>query len=137
MKKKAGLSFFLIASLFCSSCIILPIYVPQESGSGVVDTSNVKPGVTTKVDVFLEFGNAFQKISDDGKLFTATYAKQGHFFWLYGIGGGLDASKGKIIIDVYEVEIEFDDNDVVKRCETFKLPRNKSQETKSIENKCY
>jgi len=36
--------------------------------------------------------------------------------------------KDKSINTWYEVEIEFDDNDVVKRCEVYKLPRDKLQE---------
>jgi len=117
--------FLLIGSLFYNSCIIFPVYIPP-SGRGLIDTSNIKPGVTTKEEVFLELGCRFQKISDDERLFTLGYVKQGDFSWVWIAGGYYFAFGGSFgdrkINDMYELEIEFDENDVVKRCETFEYP---------------
>lgn len=99
---------------------------------------DIKPGVATKEEIFLKYGNAFT-ISDDEKVFTRKYVRteeSGLFVSSLCIGGCFahDFTWGRITKE-YEVEIEFDDNDVVKRCEELKLPRDKSQVNKSIENK--
>jgi hypothetical protein len=122
--------FLVMVSLFFSSCI-LPVYFPRDS-KGLINTSDIKPGVTTKEDLFLEFGNAFLKNSDDEKLFTATVFDQKQF----GLIGFLPYCCIFPIYErkmggLYEIDVEFDDNDVVKRCEEFKLPRHLSQEKSS------
>ncbi len=54
--------FLLIGSLFYNSCIIFPVYIPP-SGRGLIDTSNIKPGVTTKEEVFWNSVVAFKKLA--------------------------------------------------------------------------
>jgi hypothetical protein len=127
--------FVLAAYMSVISCI-LPVYVPPYHGTGL-DISNIKAGITTKEDVFLKFGYVFN-ISEDEKLFTADYnLDNGFFVWLWFVGAGYSGSGGmygyRDIRNNYEVEIEFDNNDIVKRCETFKLPRDQSQEKKPSE----
>jgi hypothetical protein len=131
--------FFIFAiCIFFISCV-LPVYVPPNSGGGLIDRSVVKPGITTKEDVFLQLGCRFW-MSQDEKFFTARYTlDKGFSGILWFIGAGYSGTGGvynpKNLTAVYETEIEFDENDVVKKCEEFKLPRDKSQEKKSIENK--
>jgi len=124
---------FLIVNLICGSCI--PLYVPKPT-RGLVDTSNVKPGVTSKEQILLEFGGVFN-VSNDGKLFTLTYNKEGDFSWIGpNLLGGPPMEIGKKhILNSYTLEIEFDENDIVNRCETFELPRTQSQSGQTIENK--
>lgn len=103
------------------------MYLPKER-KGLIDTSNIKPEVTTKEELFLEFGNAFQQKIGEERLFTAGYVKKADFFWVFAAttpygGGGIGTFGDKSIVENYVVEVEFDDNDIVKRCETFKLPK--------------
>ena len=129
MKALPTPNFFisLAICIFNISCIF-PVYIPPSHGMKLIDTSNVKPGVTTKEDVFLRFGDAFS-IREDEKLFTARYIlKGGYAAWVWAVPYGPMGTFGeKTSENVYELEIEFDDKDVVKRCETFKLPRKISQ----------
>jgi hypothetical protein len=136
LKSISKLFFILLflANLSHISCI-LPIYDPP-SGRGSIDTSKIKPGATTKEDLFLQFGDAFTKVGEDEKLFMANFAEQGNFGVIGFLGGsgpefGLYSKK---IYERYQVEVEFDNNDVVKRCEKFKLPREIPQKNKTIEN---
>jgi len=80
-------------SIFSISCIF-PVYIPPSHGMQLIDTSNVKSGVTTKEEGFLRFGDAFS-IREDEKLFTARYIlKGGYAAWVwfvpayYGGAGG-------------------------------------------------
>ena len=114
----------------------MPYYVPSYSGERQVDLSGVKPGVTTKEEVLLQFGSAF-KSDQYEKLFTSKCnLTKGHYGWMVGVPftGAATLLSTKSITSFYEVEIEFDDNDVVKRCEEFKLPRNLSQEKRTNDN---
>jgi hypothetical protein len=130
MVKRNFILFFtnpLILAAYMSviSCI-LPVYVPPYHGTGL-DISNIKAGITTKEEVFLNFGYVFT-ISEDERIFTAEYnLDKGSFAWVGLVGAGYSAVGGifgyRDIRNNYEVEIEFDDNDVVKRCEEFRLPR--------------
>jgi hypothetical protein len=118
--------FLIFCCLFSNSCII-PYYVPDYSGKRIIDLSGIKLGVTTKEEMLLKFGSAFGSDQNE-KLFTATYnLTTGHYGLVMGSPGGAytvnDLVK-KSITTAYIVEIEFDNNDVVKRCEVFKLPRD-------------
>jgi hypothetical protein len=119
------LLYLFLTMMICNSCI-LPIYTSDSAkNKGWIDVSKIKPGTTTKEDFFLEFGNTFKTVSDDEKLFTATFAKSGDFFLLIAIppmwyGGGFLYHTERKDIDLYQVQIEFDDNDVVKRCDVSK-----------------
>jgi hypothetical protein len=116
-------SITLISALvLCVSCPF-PLYWKKNTGLQV-DSSRVTPGVTTKMDMFLRFGNRFHPVDDNEKLFMASFRDAdvsiimlalptGQFFPVYG-----KESKA-----LYIVEIEFDDNDVVKRCEASQLLR--------------
>lgn len=122
----------LVVNLICGSCI--PLYVPKPT-RGIVDTSNVKPGATSKEQILLEFGGVFN-VSNDGKLFTLTYNKEGDFSWIGPSPTGPPIEIGKKhILNSYTLEIEFDENDIVKRCETFESPGTQSQSGQTIENK--
>ncbi len=109
-----------------SSCIILPVYIPRydKSKSLLIDVSNVKPGITTKEDILLQFGTTFKDVSDNEKIFRATCSKKGELFLIYFVSGGYQAAVGAKeyrLMDIYQIEIEFDDNDIVKRCEVLKF----------------
>jgi hypothetical protein len=138
IRRCSALIILIVAPFFCCSCPI-PVYYSKDSGSARIDSSGVRPGVTTKEDVFIRFGNTFKSVGDSEKLFMATLAESDVFYLLLFVGAGYTGTAfpvyGKNFDAVYEVEIEFDDNDVIKRCETFKLPRDKSQEKKPTENK--
>jgi hypothetical protein len=119
------LLYLFLTMMICNSCI-LPIYTSDSAkNKGWIDVSKIKPGTTTKQDFFLEFGNTFKIVSDDEKIFTSTFAKRGDFYLVIaippmGYGGGFFYSSQRKDIDVYQIQIEFDDNDVVKRCDIFK-----------------
>jgi hypothetical protein len=117
------LFFFLILGYFFINSCIFPYYVPIVSGKRQIDLSDVKPGVTTKEEVLLRFGVAFTTNQNE-TLFTGVYyLTKGHYGWMFGVPYGAGLLSTNSITSFYEVEIEFDDNDVVKRCEEFKLPR--------------
>jgi hypothetical protein len=140
--KSSLLFLYLLAAILCCSSCIIPSHDIRYYGK-VVNITSIKPGVTTKEEVFLQYGNF--KISDDEKLFTARYHRiEGVDFLITKMNPGdlfpllsahAEHSLWCIATEEYEIEIEFDDNDVVKRCEKFKLPRNQSQENQVIENK--
>jgi hypothetical protein len=114
--------------MFSISCI-MPYYAPIFSGKRQIDLSGVKPGVTTKEEVVLQFGNAFTISRNETLFTTGCCLVKGYYGWMYVVPygqAGLLSEKG--ITSCYEIEIEFDDNDVVKRWEEFKLPRDVSQE---------
>ena len=127
----------MVGYLFSNSCI-MPYYFPIYSRKRVIDLSDVKPGITTKEEVLLKFGSAFTSDQKE-KLFTAVYdLTKGHYGWALILPNMIidpKLGKDKSINTWYEVEIEFDDNDVVKRCEVYKLPRDKLQEKIETENK--
>jgi|WetSurSiteA1Bulk_404760.scaffolds.fasta_scaffold168516_1 hypothetical protein len=114
--------------LFCCSCPI-PLYWPKNVGLQV-DSSGVKPGVTTKEDFFLRFGDRFYPIDDNERLFRTGFSDADAFLLVLALPYGVVPVYGKEFWVFYEVEIEFDDNDIVKRCEIFKLPREKASDQK-------
>lgn len=126
----SALILLIIAAFFCCSCPI-PIYYQKDVGARI-DPSSLKPGISTKEDVFLRFGSTFQEVGDSEKLFMATFSESDYFALFLAVGasyaGTVFPVYGKYFNAAYEVEIEFDDNDVLKRCETFKLPRKQASD---------
>jgi hypothetical protein len=126
--KKARRYFTLIILMavpfLCCSC--LPLYLPTNLGLQV-DSSVVKPGTTTKEEVLLRFGGKFSTVGDNERLFITVFPDSHTFLIMSGFYV-IFPVYAKEFKSFYEVQIEFDDNDVVKRCETFKLPREIPQE---------
>jgi hypothetical protein len=132
-RKFCAVILIIVAPFFCCSCPI-PLYYSTDSGQARINSSGIRAGVTTKEDVFLRFGNSFKTTDDNEKLYTARYTESDKFLLLLVVAGGLSAGGvpvyDKDYYDIYEVKIEFDDNDVVKRCETFKLQWNQASDHK-------
>jgi hypothetical protein len=127
-KRYFTLIVLIAAPFFYCSCLV-PLYWPKTIGLQI-DSSGVKPGVTTKEDMFLRFGNIFFPVDDNEKLFRTGFFDSDGVFLLFLAYPGAVPVYGKDFTVFYEVEIEFDDNDVVKRCETFKLPRPQTSDQK-------
>jgi hypothetical protein len=129
IRRCSAFIFLMAAPFFFCSCLI-PIYSQKDLGARI-DPSSVRPALSTKVDVFLRFGSTFQEVSDSEKLVIATFAESDVFQVVLLVGIGYTGMAAfpvyrKNFDGAYEIEIEFDDNDVVKRCETFNLPRKQS-----------
>jgi hypothetical protein len=133
-KKYCIIILMVVVPIFCCSCPV-PLYFPsRDLGSARIDTSDIRPGVTTKEDVLLRYGNSFYTIDDNEQLFRTAFTDSDKFVLFLVFGAGYTGfgipAYGKEFNAFYEIEIEFDDNDVVKRCETFKLPREQNADQK-------
>jgi hypothetical protein len=132
-RRYSALFLLMVAQFIFCSCPI-PIYYQTKNLGPRIDPSSIKPGISTKKDVFLRFGSTFQEVGDSEKFVMATFAESDVFGLFLFVGAGYSGAVfpvyDKKIDAAYEIEIEFDGNEVVKRCEAFKLPRKQSDDQK-------
>jgi len=102
-----------ILALLCGGCIIVPT---PAMGHGMISQSSIddiKPGVTTREDILINFGDPTTRLLNDTVFQYAWEEFHGFYGWGFpGIGGGAGPIGGWYTLVVY-----FDDNGRVKYVE--------------------
>jgi len=125
MKSFISTVCLVIVPMFCTGCL-LPYYYPASPSTRIMEASDFVPGITTKAEVFLRFGNSFS-ISPDEKKFQYFYTtNKGHYGVMAGIPGDTGAIHGPLdLVSYHVITITFDDNGVVTSCaDTFSQKEN-------------
>jgi len=119
MRETIYLSLLVFLFFLSSNCCIMPIPIRHTVGEHAeIDTSFIIRGITTKEDIFLRLGDVMY-VSQEEKLMTYQWTIcTGYLFLFLFHGGRIDSYE-----TYYLVEIEFDDNDVVKEFRTWKGER--------------